>query len=74
MAKEKPTLEVRKRLQQILDGLDDNSEALRSVRAVEIVEWISSPEAVRLLDEWAKGAEGARLTREAIAAKRRLAR
>ncbi len=72
--KEKPTLEVRRRLQQILDGLDDKPEALRSVRAVEILEWIGTAEAVRLLDEWAKGAEGARLTREAIAAKRRLSR
>ncbi len=74
LAKEKPTLEVRKRLQQILANLDDNLEALRAVRAVEVVEWIGSPDAMRLLDEWAKGAEGARLTREALAAKRRLAR
>ncbi len=74
LAKEKPTLEVRKRLQHILDGLGDKPEALRTVRAVEILEWIGAPEAIHLLDEWAKGAEGARLTREAIAAKSRVAR
>jgi WD40 repeat protein len=41
---------------------------LVAVRAVEAVEWMDTPEAVRLLDEWAGGAEGLRLTTEAKAA------
>jgi RNA polymerase sigma factor (sigma-70 family) len=72
--KEKPSLEVRRRLQQILQGIDSKLEALRAVRAVEVLEWIGTADAVRLLEELAKGAEEARLTREAIAAKRRLSR
>jgi WD40 repeat protein len=74
MAKEKPSLEVRQRLQQILEGIESKPESLRAVRAVEVLEWIATPEAVRLIDELANGAAEARLTREASAAKRRLAR
>ena len=72
--KEKPSLEVRRRLQQILDGIDNKPETLRAVRAVEVLEWIGSPDAVRLVGELANGAADARLTREAAAAKKRLMR
>ena len=57
-----------------MEGIESKPESLRAVRAVEILEWIATPEAVRLIDELAKGAADARLTREAAAAKRRLAR
>jgi hypothetical protein len=73
VAKEKPSLEVRRRLQQILDAQENKLDALRTVRAVEVLEWIGTSGAVRLLDELAGGAADARLTREAIEAKRRLA-
>ncbi len=74
VAKEKPSLEVRRRLQQIVEGIENKPEALRAVRAVEVLEWIATPDAVWLLGELAGGAAGARLTREAAAAKRRLSR
>jgi WD40 repeat protein len=72
LAKEKPSLELRRRLQQILESIENKPETLRAIRAVEVLEWIASPEALRLLDEFAAGAADARLTREARAAKRRL--
>jgi WD40 repeat protein len=74
VAEEKPSLEVQRRLQQILESIENKLEALRTVRAVEVLEWIATPEAARLIDELANGAADARLTREASAAKRRLAR
>ncbi|MGH7222403.1 MAG: WD40 repeat domain-containing protein, partial [Gemmataceae bacterium] len=74
LAKEKPTLETRQRLQQILEALENKPETLRAVRSVELLEWIGTPDAVRLIDKLAKGAADARLTRETIAAKRRLSR
>ena len=74
LEKEKPTLEVRKRLQAIVDGIDNKPETWRAVRAVEILEWIGTPDAVRLLSELAEGATEARPTREARAAKKRLMR
>lgn len=74
VAKEKPSLEVRRRLRQIVEGIESKPESLRAVRAVEVLESIATPGAVRLIDELAKGAAEARLTREASAAKRRLDR
>jgi RNA polymerase sigma factor (sigma-70 family) len=74
LTKEKPSLEVRRRLQQILEKIDSKPEVLRAVRAVEVLEWIATPDAVRLIDELAKGAADARLTRETAAAKRRFQR
>jgi RNA polymerase sigma factor (sigma-70 family) len=72
MSKEKPSLEVRQRLRAILDVQQNKPESLRTVRAVEVLEWIATPEAVRLLDELVKGAADARLTCEAVAARNRL--
>ncbi|HEY7314232.1 MAG TPA: hypothetical protein VH643_33075 [Gemmataceae bacterium] len=71
MANEKSSLYVRRTLQQILDAQETAPEALRAVRAVEVLEWIATPDAVRLLDELAKGAPDARLTREAADARNR---
>ncbi len=73
-AKEKPSLEVRRRLQQIVESIESKPESLRAVRAVEVLEWMATPEAVRLIDQLANGAAGARLTLEAVEAKRRLSR
>ncbi len=72
--RETASAEVRRTLRGILKRLDDagSPERLRTERAVEVVEWLGTPEAVKLLDEWATGAAGARLTREAAAARERL--
>jgi RNA polymerase sigma factor (sigma-70 family) len=72
LAKEKPSLELRRRLQQILESIETKPETLRAVRSVEVLEWIGTPGAVRLLGELAGGAADARLTREAAAAGKRL--
>jgi WD40 repeat protein len=65
--------EVRRALQKALDGLDSPTpERLRAVRAVEALEWAGTPGAARLLDELARGAQGATLTAEAAAARDRL--
>jgi WD40 repeat protein len=69
LTKEKPSPEVRSRLQRTLEGMENKPGHLRSARAVEVLEWIGTPGAVRLLDELAKGADDARLTREANAAR-----
>jgi RNA polymerase sigma factor (sigma-70 family) len=74
MANEKSSLYVRRTLQQILDTQETTPEVLRAVRAVEVLEWIAMSDAARLLDELAKGAPDARLTREAAAAHTRLRR
>lgn len=74
LTKEKPSLEVRRRLEQIVENIENKPEALRAVRAVEVLEWIATPDAGRLLDELAKGTADARLTREVAAALRRLRR
>ena len=75
---EKTSLEMRKRIERILDKLDVlaplSGEELRTVRAVEALEQMDAPEATQLLRRLADGAADARLTREAAAAKRRLTR
>ncbi len=65
---------MRRRLQQIVETIEKKPDTLRAIRAVEVLEWIGTPEAVRLLGELANGAADARLTREALAAERRLKR
>jgi hypothetical protein len=62
-----PSLEFRKRVEQLLRKLDDipSPERLRAVRAVEALELIGTPEACRVLADLAKGAPEDRLTREA---------
>jgi hypothetical protein len=44
------------------------------VRSVEVVEWIGTPDGVKLLQHWASGAGGSRLTEEAKGALTRLAK
>jgi len=72
---DKPTLEMRRRVQYVLERLRGpvtKPELLRSLRAVAVLEDISTPEAKQLLEELAQGAAEARLTREAKAALERL--
>jgi RNA polymerase sigma factor (sigma-70 family) len=66
-----PSLNVRQRLQQLLEkmnGTDLAPEVLRGIRAVEVLERIKTPEARALLAKLAGGAEGVRLTEEARSA------
>ncbi|SRR5579883_1535360 len=69
-----PSLEVRRRIQAILEELNHplSAEQLRKVRAVEALEHIGTLSAQEVLKVIAKGEPGARLTREAKAALERL--
>jgi WD40 repeat protein len=75
---EQPTPEVRRRLKALLavhlPGKAFPPKQLRLVRAVEVLERAATPDARALLEKLAKGAPGARLTREAQAALQRLGR
>jgi hypothetical protein len=76
LAKDLP-LEVRRRLEQLLEGVTGrpaSGEWLRTLRALTVLEHAGTPEARRLLRELAAGAQGAWLTREAQAACERLDR
>ncbi|HEY7154760.1 MAG TPA: sigma-70 family RNA polymerase sigma factor [Gemmataceae bacterium] len=71
----KPSLEVRRQIQTLLDNLHapvTRPETLRALRAVAVLEDIASPEARRVLEQLARGTAEARLTREAKSSLRRL--
>jgi WD40 repeat protein len=71
---EKPSLEVSKRIEDLLRKIENHTltgERLRSCRALEVIEYMHEPEARLLLESLAGGAEGAGLTREARAALQR---
>src|SRR5262249_49925638 len=73
----RPALEVRKRLEGLLEKAllrPPTGPELQALRAVEALEKIASPEARQVLRGLAKGAPEARLTREAMAALGRLTR
>jgi WD40 repeat protein len=73
--KGKLSLEQARRIDELLAKLDGpvpGPEQLRAVRAVATLEQIGNPQARTLLAEFATGAEGARLTREARASLERL--
>jgi WD40 repeat protein len=70
---DRPEPEVRRRLEALLAKATD-PELLRSLRAVEALEHIATPNAVKVTRGLARGAPAARLTREARAAVERLAK
>lgn len=73
----KPTLEQRRRIEPMLAKLERAipfGQALRSLRALRVLELAGTAEAQQLLRELAGGAEGAALTRTAQAALTRLNR
>jgi hypothetical protein len=68
---EKPSLEVRRRAEELLDrlkGKGPSRERLRVLRAVQVLEWIGTPEARRALEAVADGVPDAERTRAAAAA------
>jgi hypothetical protein len=70
-----PSTEVKRRLEDLLAKANSKTpggDSLRSLRAVEVLETIATPEARQLLRRIADGAPEARLTREARAALERL--
>jgi WD40 repeat protein len=72
-----PTLEARRRLESLLAGLPAQppSPALvRTLRAIQVLERVATPDARRLLAELAAGMAQAEPTREARAALQRLSR
>jgi WD40 repeat protein len=71
----RPTLEVWRRLEGLRGALDARSaESLREIRAVQVLEYLGTEEARRLLHRLAMGLPEARLTREAQGALGRLNR
>jgi hypothetical protein len=72
-----PPLDLRQRLERLLDRLSGQvppAGQLRDLRAVELLELLGSSEARQLIEVLAGGAPEARLTREARSALRRLTR
>jgi hypothetical protein len=70
-----PRLELRRRLEQLLDRLEGpitSPEQLRVLRAIEVLEHIGSAEARGVLENLAGGAPEARVTQEAKASLGRL--
>lgn len=66
---------MRQRIETLLarlQGVRLEPDALRALRAVEVLEKASIPEARKVLEHLAAGAEGVLLTREAQAALARL--
>jgi len=79
IAEKPPSLEVSRQVKELLEKLKNerktpSAEQIRVLRAMEVLERMATPEAKRLLDELAKGASEARLTREAATAHERLRR
>ena len=71
--KGRPSLEVRRRVESLFDQITHpRGDKLRVLRAVQVLEFIGTTEARQILETLAKGADGARLTREAQAALQRL--
>ena len=70
-----PSIEVRRRLEKLLARLDTpllSGVQLQATRVTTLLERIGTKEARELLEEYAKGAPAARLTREAKASLERL--
>jgi hypothetical protein len=73
--RQKPSVEVRRRVELLLEKLNGpmtDAEALRELRGVEALELAGTPEARRHLERLSRGAAHARLTHEAREALLRL--
>ncbi|HEY7155662.1 MAG TPA: hypothetical protein VH575_16995 [Gemmataceae bacterium] len=75
---EKPSLELRRRVKDLLEDIDAHrrpapvGERLRAVRAVRVLEHMETKEAREVLEDMARGGVGARETQEAQEAVQRL--
>ncbi len=72
-----PSLEVRRRVEKLVEklhGPETSPERLRALRTIEVLENIGNPQARQVLAELAKGAPKAKLTQDAQAALERLAK
>jgi dipeptidyl aminopeptidase/acylaminoacyl peptidase len=72
-----PSLEVRRRIERLLEKLEGwvvSSEVLQSLRGLEVLEHIGTPEARQLLEKLARGTTDDPLTQDAKASLERLAR
>lgn len=72
-----PALETKQRVEQILKSIQEkqqSGEHMRSLRAVEVLEQLGTPEARQVLEALAKGAPDVQLTEEAKASLQRLGR
>lgn len=78
--KENIPIELQRRVQELVDRLTKEKQQLglpgpdqlQVVRAVELVERLQTPPARQLLEEWARGAAGALLTRDAQGTTKRM--
>jgi hypothetical protein len=73
----KPSLELRRRAENLLarpSALDKDPEQLRARRAVVVLEYIGTREALHILQSLSDGAAAARLTHDARAAVDRLSK
>jgi hypothetical protein len=71
------SLEQISRIKKLLEAIKipvPAEEAVRASRAIEVLEWIGTSEARRLLEKLANGPPGGRLTEEANSAQRRILR
>lgn len=74
--KDKPSLEMRKRIAAILETIDErpiSPQWLRTLRAVQVLESIGTVKTKKILEGLSRGADAAALTQEAKAALKRLA-
>jgi WD40 repeat protein len=69
---EKPSLEMRRRIEEVLVKLEPSGERLRALRAIQVLEYIGTAEAREHLRVLTKGVAEAQLTCEAKAALLRL--
>jgi hypothetical protein len=72
---QKPSIEASRRLRLVLDKLaesEKSTERLREARATQVLEYIGTPEAQKILTELARGASEAFLTQDAAASLARL--
>jgi hypothetical protein len=75
--RDNPSFEVRRRVRELLDRIAEepfSPQQLREARAVEVLEYIATPEARKLLGKLTEGEPEARLTQEAKASLKRLER
>jgi hypothetical protein len=71
--KGQPSIEVKRRIQELLEKLRESPVRLQALRALEVLEHIDTAESRQLLARLADGASDAWLTKEAKAIDRRLA-